>query len=197
MATAGPFLRDIVLERISVDHLCHLCYTYAQPFPPPGVLLCETGGRLRGLWVNDAVDEVALVEQAKSDPYAFGLLYERYVDKIYNYVYYRTGNHHDAEDLTAKEERCIISVKKDLIRRHPTWNSQRIKSSAIAICRAATRRDAKAGGEKQNDACIRAAKAALRRDNPKLSTKKINGLADRICKMHALQPKPIPGTPTT
>ena len=29
-------------------------------------------------------------------------LYERYVDKIYNYVYYRTGNHHDAEDLTAK-----------------------------------------------------------------------------------------------
>jgi RNA polymerase sigma-70 factor (ECF subfamily) len=52
--------------------------------------------------VNDAVDEVTLVEQAKIDPYAFGLLYERYVDKIYNYVYYRTGNHHDAEDLTAK-----------------------------------------------------------------------------------------------
>lgn len=48
------------------------------------------------------VDEEALVERAKTEPEAFGLLYERYVDKIYNYVYYRTGNHHDAEDLTAK-----------------------------------------------------------------------------------------------
>jgi RNA polymerase sigma-70 factor (ECF subfamily) len=32
---------------------------------------------------------------------AFGVLYERYVEKIYKYIYYRTGNHHDAEDLTA------------------------------------------------------------------------------------------------
>jgi len=48
------------------------------------------------------VDEAALVEQAKTDPEAFGLLYEQYIDKIYNYVYYRTGNHHDAQDLTAK-----------------------------------------------------------------------------------------------
>jgi RNA polymerase sigma-70 factor (ECF subfamily) len=47
-------------------------------------------------------DESLLVEQAKSDPTAFGLLYEKYIQKIYNYVYYRTGNHHDAEDLTAK-----------------------------------------------------------------------------------------------
>jgi RNA polymerase sigma-70 factor (ECF subfamily) len=52
--------------------------------------------------VNNSVDEAALVERAKRDPDAFGLLYEQYVDRIYNYVYYRTGNHHDAEDLTAK-----------------------------------------------------------------------------------------------
>ncbi len=52
--------------------------------------------------VEDSIDEAALVEQAKTDAEAFGLLYERYVDKIYSYVYYRTGNHHDAEDLTAK-----------------------------------------------------------------------------------------------
>jgi RNA polymerase sigma-70 factor (ECF subfamily) len=99
---ARPALHHRVPERISVDLPCHLCYTDAQPFPPAGVVLCETGGRLRGLRVSESVDEVALVEQAKIDPYAFGLLYERYVDKIYNYVYYRTGNHHDAEDLTAK-----------------------------------------------------------------------------------------------
>jgi RNA polymerase sigma-70 factor (ECF subfamily) len=52
--------------------------------------------------VKEAVDEAALIEQAKDNPDAFGLLYEQYVDKIYNYVYYRTGNTHDAEDLTAK-----------------------------------------------------------------------------------------------
>ena len=51
---------------------------------------------------NELTDEKVLVERAKTDAEAFGLLYERYVDKIYNYVYYRTGNHHDAEDLTAK-----------------------------------------------------------------------------------------------
>ncbi len=47
-------------------------------------------------------DEHTLVEQAKTDPQAFGVLYERYLDKIYNYIYYRTGNTQDAEDLTAK-----------------------------------------------------------------------------------------------
>ena len=47
-------------------------------------------------------EEALLVERAKEDPAAFGVLYERYVKKIYNYIYYRTGNHHDAEDLTAR-----------------------------------------------------------------------------------------------
>jgi hypothetical protein len=34
--------------------------------------------------VDKLVDEAALVEQAKKDPDAFGLLYERYNDRIYN-----------------------------------------------------------------------------------------------------------------
>jgi RNA polymerase sigma-70 factor (ECF subfamily) len=46
--------------------------------------------------------EVELIEQAKQDPVAFGVLYERYVDRIYSYIYYRTGNQQDAEDLTAR-----------------------------------------------------------------------------------------------
>lgn len=33
---------------------------------------------------------------------AFGVLYERYLTKIYNYVYYRTGSVEDAEDLSAR-----------------------------------------------------------------------------------------------
>jgi RNA polymerase sigma-70 factor (ECF subfamily) len=48
------------------------------------------------------LDENALVELAKVDGDAFGELYSRYVTRIYNYVYYRTGNHHDAEDVTAR-----------------------------------------------------------------------------------------------
>ncbi|MFN3763804.1 MAG: RNA polymerase sigma factor, partial [Anaerolineae bacterium] len=46
--------------------------------------------------------ERELVERAKRDPEAFGLLYERYVTQIYRYLYYRTGNPQDAEDLTAR-----------------------------------------------------------------------------------------------
>ena len=52
--------------------------------------------------MSQAQSESELVSCAKQDPEAFGELYERYVDKIYSYVYYRTGNHHDAEDLTAR-----------------------------------------------------------------------------------------------
>jgi RNA polymerase sigma-70 factor (ECF subfamily) len=48
------------------------------------------------------MDDPALIERAKSDKEAFGQLYEQYVDRIYNYIYYRTGNHADAEDLTAR-----------------------------------------------------------------------------------------------
>ncbi len=48
------------------------------------------------------IDESALIELAKTDSDAFGQLYERYYDKIFNYVYYRTSNVADAEDLTAK-----------------------------------------------------------------------------------------------
>lgn len=51
---------------------------------------------------DNAGDDAALVERARSDPQAFGLLYERYVDRIYAYVYHRVGNAQDAEDLTAR-----------------------------------------------------------------------------------------------
>lgn len=50
----------------------------------------------------DKLTDMALVAQARENPDAFGELYERHVRKIYNYIYYRTGNYQDAEDLTAK-----------------------------------------------------------------------------------------------
>lgn len=33
---------------------------------------------------------------------AFGELYERHIERVYQFCYLRTGNHHDAEDLTAR-----------------------------------------------------------------------------------------------
>jgi len=47
-------------------------------------------------------DEERLIRKAKYDPQAFGELYERYLQKIYTYLFYRTGNHADAEDLTSR-----------------------------------------------------------------------------------------------
>lgn len=52
--------------------------------------------------MSEPDSDLDLVIRVKQDPAVFGILYERYVAKIYNYVYYRTGNHHDAEDLTSR-----------------------------------------------------------------------------------------------
>jgi RNA polymerase sigma-70 factor (ECF subfamily) len=46
--------------------------------------------------------EKTQIRKVKKDRQAFGELYEHYLQKIYTYVYYRTGNHADAEDLTSK-----------------------------------------------------------------------------------------------
>jgi len=47
-------------------------------------------------------EEEVLILASQGDRDSFGQLYERYIDRIFNYVYYRTGNTHDAEDLTAR-----------------------------------------------------------------------------------------------
>lgn len=52
--------------------------------------------------VLEISDDIALERASQGDPEAFGLLYERYVGRIYNYIYYRTGNVSDAEDLTER-----------------------------------------------------------------------------------------------
>jgi len=49
-----------------------------------------------------ALEVIALDKATSGDREAFGVLYERYVGRIYNYIYYRTGNPYDAEDLTAR-----------------------------------------------------------------------------------------------
>jgi RNA polymerase sigma-70 factor (ECF subfamily) len=62
--------------------------------------------------LSELDDEAGLVARAKTDPQAFGTLYERYVRKIYNYLYYRMGNAHDAEDLTARVfHRALVNLE--------------------------------------------------------------------------------------
>ena len=46
-------------------------------------------------------NEAELVQRAmKGDGAVFGSLYERYLDAIYRYIFFRVGNAADAEDLT-------------------------------------------------------------------------------------------------
>jgi RNA polymerase sigma-70 factor (ECF subfamily) len=52
--------------------------------------------------LKEQSEEQILALAASGDREAFGLLYEKYVTRIYNYIYFRTGNVSDAEDLTAK-----------------------------------------------------------------------------------------------
>lgn len=46
-------------------------------------------------------DHDLLAKIAKGDKPSFGILYERYLDQIYNYIFFQVnGNHHETEDLT-------------------------------------------------------------------------------------------------
>ncbi len=52
--------------------------------------------------IPDEAAVVALVDRAVSsrDAEAFGALYDRFVERVYRYLYYRTGSQAEAEDLT-------------------------------------------------------------------------------------------------
>jgi RNA polymerase sigma-70 factor (ECF subfamily) len=50
-----------------------------------------------------AETNIDIIDKAiKGDQDAFGDLYLENIQRIYNYIYYRTGNKSDAEDLTAR-----------------------------------------------------------------------------------------------
>ncbi len=52
--------------------------------------------------MHELPDDQILARAIAGDREAFGELYRRYVQRIYNYIYYRVGNAQDAEDLTAR-----------------------------------------------------------------------------------------------
>lgn len=61
------------------------------------------GRERRRTWNNISTDERVLVEHAvRRDREAFSRLYDRFVDRIFKYVYYKVGSRAEAEDLTAQ-----------------------------------------------------------------------------------------------
>jgi RNA polymerase sigma-70 factor (ECF subfamily) len=65
-----------------------------------GLFNYNPSGKVRR--VPDSEEQDVLMRASQGDLEAFGVLYGKYVERIFNYVYYRTGNVHDAEDLTAR-----------------------------------------------------------------------------------------------
>jgi RNA polymerase sigma-70 factor (ECF subfamily) len=71
---------------------------------------------------------VTLAQQGDGE--AFALLYERYVDVVYRYVYYRVGSHHVAEDLTS--ETFVRALRRlDSF----TWTGRDIAAWFVTIAR--------------------------------------------------------------
>jgi RNA polymerase sigma-70 factor (ECF subfamily) len=73
----------------------------AEP-QPSEVLPVELPTSTETLSQEEIRAEALLVEEARREPAAFGVLYERYVDRIYGYIYHRVGNVQEAEDITAR-----------------------------------------------------------------------------------------------
>ena len=52
---------------------------------------------------QELISESELISMAcDGDTDAFGALYEKYIDQIYNYIYFRTSNVKDAEDICSR-----------------------------------------------------------------------------------------------
>jgi RNA polymerase sigma-70 factor, ECF subfamily len=79
-------------------------------------------------------DERRLVERAKVDADAFGMLYDRHVAGVYRFVYARVGNAASAEDVTAEVFiKALRNISRYQARGRPfvSW-LYRIASNAVA-----------------------------------------------------------------
>ncbi|MCH7663589.1 MAG: sigma-70 family RNA polymerase sigma factor [Chloroflexi bacterium] len=58
-------------------------------------------------------DEKTIIEQARQDPRAFAALYERYIDRIYGFIYRRVGDVTTTQDITsATFEQALRNISK-------------------------------------------------------------------------------------
>ncbi len=132
--------------------------------------------------VDEGAFEQGLIAQARADPVAFGALYDRYVNRIYNYIYHRVGNHHDAEDLTARTfYRALSHIEHYVDRGAPfsawlyriahnlvaNWHRDRARRQTIALDDAGVMVGVQASLQDQAEAAERS--EALRRAMRKLT----------------------------
>jgi RNA polymerase sigma-70 factor (ECF subfamily) len=82
---------------------------------------------------GDVTDDASLAELARVDAEAFGVLYDRYCDQIFRFVYYRLNEREAAEDVTAevffKALRAIDSYRPS-VAAFSTW-LHRIAANAL------------------------------------------------------------------
>ncbi|MFN2484827.1 MAG: RNA polymerase sigma factor [Candidatus Limnocylindria bacterium] len=86
--------------------------------------------------------DAELVRAAQADRQAFGALYHRYLDRVYSYVYYQLGDHHDAEDVTERTFVAALDALDRFEERGSTFRSWlfRIAHNAMANQRRTTSR---------------------------------------------------------
>jgi RNA polymerase sigma factor (sigma-70 family) len=61
----------------------------------------RAGANLKVMHLDGEIDEQRLVDLARQEPAAFAELYRRHVHAVSSFVRRRTGNAHDADDITA------------------------------------------------------------------------------------------------
>jgi RNA polymerase sigma-70 factor (ECF subfamily) len=70
--------------------------------------------------MKDPHDEDWLVEAARDDREAFGVLYDRHFDDVYHYIARRVGDERVAEDLSgAVWERALVAIERYEVRGVP------------------------------------------------------------------------------
>jgi RNA polymerase sigma-70 factor, ECF subfamily len=86
---------------------------------------------------SDQDDRRLLRLATQGDKNAFGKLYERYLDEIYRFVFYRLGNQEEAEDITANafiktwEYLPAIEKQDDSIKNFRNWLYQVSKNLIV------------------------------------------------------------------
>lgn len=64
--------------------------------------MAESSMALASEKIDRESEELRIIQAARQDPRVFGDLYKLYVEQVFRYLYSRTGNVHEAEDITAQ-----------------------------------------------------------------------------------------------
>jgi len=64
--------------------------------------MAESSMALTSKEIDRESEELRIIRAARQDPRVFGDLYKLYVEQVFRYLYSRTGNVHEAEDITAQ-----------------------------------------------------------------------------------------------